>query len=409
MIYFIVIFLLVYLIFRYDINGDNKNRDFWLRCVVFIFISIAGFRFRIGGDTINYLEFYYHETPNLWEISYEDLFASEIEPLCLLLFSVIYSLGGKFFIVQLLQAIIVNVLLCFFFKKHTQYVFSCFFIYFMWMYIYYDFEELRAGISVVLCLLGNDYLQEKKWMNGYMMYVIAIFFHYSSIFFLLTPLILLLRFNLIGIAMIFISIPASALIVHALGDYLLLFGGDDQISAKALGYVNNDEHVRSAGLLYYLIDVGVPVFYILVSYWYLCIKKMNKTLQQFQPFVILAILLYFMSAQLDIVSRYIHFYAPYLIIFYSTMFIELIKEKAELTKALVITRSFLFFLPLFSFFLITLKSVPPRMINNSYRNYQKYYPYSSIFEKSIIDKREKLYDNLYNINTRHVLINIEEY
>ena len=102
MIYFIVIFLLVYLIFRYDINGDNKNRDFWLRCVVFIFISIAGFRFRIGGDTINYLEFYYHETPNLWEISYEDLFASEIEPLCLLLFSVIYSLGGKFFIVQLL-------------------------------------------------------------------------------------------------------------------------------------------------------------------------------------------------------------------------------------------------------------------------------------------------------------------
>ena len=409
MVYLVVLVLLAYLICRYDILDGNINRVFWERCIVFMFIVIAGFRYRIGGDTINYLEIFYHETPYLWEISFDDLFNSTFEPLGLLLFSVVFSVGGKFFVIQLIQAIFVNILLFRFFKKHTQYVFSCFFLYFIWMYIYYDFEELRAGISVVLCLLGNDYLLEKKWLKGYLLYLIAVFFHYSSILLLLTPLFLLLRFNIVGVFLIIMSIPVSSLLLKLFGDYLLLLNLDSQISMKASGYINSDEHTQAVGIWSYLVDVSFPVFYVMISYWYLCVKNHNEKLHKLQPFVILAILFLCMSVNLDIVRRYMHFYAPYLIVFYAVMFVELIKNDAKVTKSLALLRSIAFFFPLFYYFSATYREVPQRMLDKSCRNYQKYYPYSSVLEKSLSDKREKLFRNLYNIDAKHTDIRVNEY
>ena len=49
------------------------------------------------------------------------------------------------------------------------------------------------------------------------------------------------------------------------------------------------------------------------------------------------------------------------------------------------------------------------MLDKSCRNYQKYYPYSSVLEKSLSDKREKLFRNLYNIDAKHTDIRVNEY
>lgn len=401
--------LLLYLIYRYDILGEETNRVFWYKCVLVLFISIAGFRYRIGGDTVNYLEFFYHDTPYLWELTYDDLFTSAIEPLSLLLFSVVFSIGGKFFIVQFVQAVFVNVFLFKFFKKHTQYIFTCLFFYYIWMYIYFNFEELRASISMVICLIGNDYLQEKKYVKGYFLYIVGFFFHYSAVLFFLTPFFLLLRFNWVGMMIIILSIPLGIIVQNMFGDYLLLADLDDQISMKASGYINNDEHKQYHGLLYFIVDVGFFVFYSIVSYWYVCIRTKHNKIQKFQPFVVLSILLFCLRANLDIIGRYVHFYSPYLILFYSIMLINLIKNNIDQIKSLAYVRSIVLYIPLLYVILATYKAVPPRMINKSYRNYQKYYPYSSVFERSISTKREKLYDNLFSITPRHSVVKREEY
>ena len=191
MIYFVILALLVVLSWQYDILGKTEKKEFWYRLLLIIFILVAGLRYRLGGDTINYIKYFYYETPYLWKLSTEDFFA--MEPLFLLLNSVVKSLGLKFYVVQLIQTLIVNSLVFAYVKKHSLYPFTCIFFYSIYMYFFYNFEELRASISVAICLFANDYLLDKKWLKGFMLYILGTMFHYSTVLLFVTPFFLFLK------------------------------------------------------------------------------------------------------------------------------------------------------------------------------------------------------------------------
>ena len=61
------------------------------------------------------------------------------------------------------------------------------------MYFYQNMEEMKSAISLAVALYGNDYILEKKWIKAYLLYFVALLFHPSAAFFLLTPLFLFLR------------------------------------------------------------------------------------------------------------------------------------------------------------------------------------------------------------------------
>ena len=69
MIYFVVLLLLLILTVRYDINGKTEYRDQWYNAVLVILILIAGLRFRLGVDTVNYIYMFYHDIHFLLAIS----------------------------------------------------------------------------------------------------------------------------------------------------------------------------------------------------------------------------------------------------------------------------------------------------------------------------------------------------
>lgn len=409
MIYLLVLILLFFLICRYDIVGDNRHRNFWYYFVLLLFISIAGLRYRLGGDTVNYLEIYYHETHSIFELTFDDIFSSEMEPLYVLLTSIVKTLGGKFYWVQMIQAVIVNGLIFSYFRKYSDCIFTCIFLYALWAYTLFCFEEMRASISLALCLFANDYYLEKKWLKGLSLYVIGCLFHYSTLLLLLTPLFMFLKFNFVGMLFVILALPAGVFAELMLGDYLMLLDMGDQISDKAIGYINNDEFHQKYNIYYYIVDIGIYIFFVFVSFLYVKCKHLRDEILKFQPFLIFGMIFFMAKTNFGILTRYAHFYYPYFIIFISMMFVYLIKNNLNQMKSIAWIRTLVIFSPFLYLLARAYIASPPRMISKSYHNYQKYYPYSSVIEKNVNKDREKLYDNLYSVTLRHSVVQREEY
>ena len=128
MIYLSVLFILLYFSFYYDINGKTKGRNFFYRFMLLLFILIAGFRWRLGVDTPNYLYNFYHYIPTLDKFSFTDYSIGQ-SPFFVLMNSLVKSCGGRFYIVQLIHATIVNVLVFRYIKRHSSFIFTSVFFY----------------------------------------------------------------------------------------------------------------------------------------------------------------------------------------------------------------------------------------------------------------------------------------
>ena len=166
--------------------------------MLFVFILLSGLRWRLGVDTTGYLYNFYHEYPTLNKFSLEDysLFSS---PLFVLLNSFVLTLGGRFYVVQLIHASFVNILIFKYIKKHTQYLFICLFFYAVVAYSKYNMEIMKGSMSIVICLFANDYILEKKWVKGYILYFIALLFHAQTILLFFIPFLFSLRLNIKGL------------------------------------------------------------------------------------------------------------------------------------------------------------------------------------------------------------------
>ena len=401
MIYFVILFLMIYLSYQYDILGKTNNKESWYRLLLVAFILIAGLRYRLGGDTINYLKYFYYEIPYLWDISKEDLF-SGMEPLFLFLNSVVKSLGLKFFIVQLIQALIVNGLVFAYIKKHSLYPFTCVLFYSFYMYFFYSFEELRASISIAICLFANDYILDRKWIKGFALYFMSSMFHYSTVLLFITPLLLFLKMNILGASMILLSLIVAFIIQKRFGDYLLLFELNDSVSDKLSEYANSDIFFKHNITVREIIFSNVPYFiYSVFAIFYIKRIRNNMELLRLQPFLVLGLMCVVMSIPIPLFYRYIHFYAIYFVLFFTYLFIEVIKGSKGITTSLAVMRTCVLFIP---FFLLAVRNIRSPFISNAdaglssesaqkYYNYQKYYPYSSVIERSLDEERERMYSS----------------
>ena len=239
MIYLFVLILLLFLSFRYDINGKSKWRDVCYNLVLLLLILIAGLRWRLGTDTCNYIQNFYHSIPNLLKISVEDLGHNQ---LWILLNSIILTVGGKFFWVQLFQSVFVNCLTFKYIKKHSQYIFTCVFFYFIYSYFTQTMEEMKAGMAVVLCLFGNDYILEKKYLYGMSIYVLASLFHVSALLMLVTPFFLFLKWDKKGMTFLLLAYIAGYVIQVKMGEYLDLLEYEGNVADKLENYANSERY-----------------------------------------------------------------------------------------------------------------------------------------------------------------------
>lgn len=385
MIYLVVLLLLLLLSFRYDINGKTEGRDLWYGVVLILFILIAGLRWRLGVDTPGYIETFYHKTFAIYNLTYDDLSIGK-KPLWVLLNSLVFSLGGRFYIIQIIQATFVNVSIFLYFKKHCNYIFTCVLFYYISAYIGLNMEAMKAAMSIAVVLYANDFLLEKKWVKAYLLYFVAILFHPQSLLLLLMPLFLLLRFDKKGLFAIVLTFIIGYTIQSFLGIYLDVIEaiGDDAIISKSHAYTSNTQYINgNPSLIGKLVREYSYFIYLLLCMMYLKWKCPHDKLMKLEPFIMVGMLCIVMQMNVRIFYRYSQTFCVYRILLYAYVFVKIATNSRNLSYPLRFCKSlFIHFLPLIICMLL------PYTKNNTI---VRYLPYNSVINCKIDKEREKFY------------------
>lgn len=383
MIYYIVIVLLLCLSLRYDINKKTRYRDECYLIVLLFLILIAGLRFRLGVDTTRYITMFYYKTPELDKLTWSDL-EFGTDPFFTILNSIVLTLGGKFYVVQLLHAAFVNTLIFKYIKKHTEAIFISVFIYFIYQYAAMNMEEMRASMSLVLCLFANDFMLDRKWIKGLLLYAIGCLFHASTILVMIMPLLFFLRLNKIGLGVLLSFFILGIAIRPFVNDLLMLMelGDDDLVHQKAERYANREDHMEGHTNIFGYLSSAIMFGYAIFSLWLVKNDRMHSQLRKFEPLLLLFIAFSLLSMGIPIFYRYVRFYVLYYILFIADFIVYLLREDSKVKRKLVFVRAMAFMFPLF--FLI---------LNGRLKEdiWVRYHPYTSIFDKEINEKREKFY------------------
>lgn len=383
MIYCVVLLMLLLLSFHYDINGNTKSRELWYRFMLIVFILVAGLRWRVGIDTPPYLYNFYHECPTIEKFSFEDYPIGK-DPFFVFFNSIIKTIGGRFYVVQLLHAAVVNVLIFNFIKKYSRYIFTCIFFYAITCYTSYNMEIMRGSLSIVICLYATDYILDRKWFKGYSLYLLALMFHAQTLLLFILPLLFFLRFNKVGFAFLIVAFLAGKIITDVLGDYLFLFEDNESIARKASNYSNSDKYGEQTGNLnFYIVQIIPMIIYVPASFLYIKKNYTNSSLLKFEPLIFLGVMFILIRLNLEIAYRYVDYFKIYFVLFFSESFIKLIKGARIVGKEVAVFRSIVVFAP---FILIALSYYA---ISKDYRH--RYIPYSSVLDRSIYVERERMY------------------
>ena len=388
MIYLSVLLLLLCLSFRYDICGKTKYRDQWYLAILMIFILIAGLRYRIGIDTQRYLFAFYHVYPTIDQFSFKEYYLGK-DPFYVLLNSIVLSLEGRFYIVQLINAAFVNYLILRYFKKHSEYIFTCAFFFFLMSYVYLMFEIMRANFSIVICLYAYDYMQEKKWLKAYLLLLLATMFHAQTLALYLIPLLLFLRFNKWGILILLLAYIGGNILQQSIGDYAFLLEGNDKLEDKVSGYAENDQYGENThNIGYFMVSILPLVFYPLFSLWFCKRYSGNDSLKKLEPFIMQGVAFVMIQMSFIIAYRFVDYYKIYFALFYAETFVCMVKRKnLHLKIGLAYVICFMTFSPL---------------LYGIHKFFDcRYHPYSSVITKSIDKVRESRYRKAHSYNFPH--------
>lgn len=396
MVYNIIFILLLYLSYSYDFHNHKNGRNEWYYSILVFFILFAGLRWRLGIDTPNYIYHFYYDIPTLGKLTEDDLnFGAK--PLWIIINSTVKTLGGRYFIVQLIEAAFVNVLIFNYFKRHSRYVFTCIFFYYVFLYLSFSFTIMKAAMSIVVCLYANDYILQKKWVKGYMLYLISVLFHPQAILIMLTPFLAFLKLNKKSVLLFGILYVLGSSAQAFLGDSLFLFDFDDDLYDKMENVATSDRYSsRTSNFNYAIVNILPYFIYALLSLFIIKRFKSNSNLLKFESFVIIYLCFIVLELNVYIAYRFALYYTIYFILLLSESFVEfasLGRNSKYRTK--VFLKSFLIVLP----FLILL----------GYRSYQRvwvYSPYSSVIERNIDITREQ---NRFELHPNGPRANRNEY
>lgn len=388
MIYIFIIIILVLLSIHYDIHGNTKGKKFCIRLVLFVFIMMAGLRYRIGIDTIRYIGKFYNVYPYLWELSWDD-FSIGSDPLFMLLNSIVKSIGCRFYVVQILHALFVNLLIFNYVRKHSKYIFTFLLFYFVIFYYGYNADVMRASMSIVVCLYANDFILQKNYVKGFLLYLIGCLFHISTVLLLVTPLLFKLKLNYLSLCIGAFIFVLSGFVQDFLTDNIALLLNIDIVYGKLDGYIEQEENLNDKlnilGYIFKIIPCIYPVLYLL----WLKYKRKESGLLCFEPIVTVGVLFAIATLRVPLLYRYVDFYLVYFYIIDAHLFVEMVKSYSREINIISIVRPVVIFVPLF---FVTYKSWKDLYL------YDVVLPYSSVIERSVDEERERVYEKEHNLS-----------
>ncbi|MDR6733829.1 EpsG family protein [Sphingobacterium sp. 2149] len=361
-------------------KSNKAGRNLWY-CITYVFfVCISGFRYKVGGDSLEYFNSFANQIPTLKDLTIDHFFTIRYEPFWIILNSICKTILNDFAILQLIHAIWINLVIFRFFKKNTKFLFTAILIYWLFFYFYFNMEILRESVAISFFLLAYPYLSSKKWVKYYLLVICAIMFHTSASFLIVLPLFrnqVLNKTNFIKIGCIVIGIIA----LFGVAPNLILGGALQQ---KFLIYQLFTP--TFAGFTYYVCLYFFGPLFIYRHYTKYRVPLFRDIAVAY--FAIAAIVSYLTGF-----SRFVNYFTPFMAVFL-TNYIVLI---FEIKKFRQVRSAVIFFIILISFIpkLLYYTQDTSDLVSDTHK-YDLWFPYNSIFDKEENIKREQLFYRSFN-------------
>lgn len=383
MIYLLLLLFIVIGIYHFDFKNNKYLKKEYFLFISLLLILISGLSYRLGGDVIVYMreyELYSGNFSDLFNLQYLRSYGSYM-PGWVFINTLFQCLGLKFWTFKLCHAFFINIVLLFIVKKYSKYTFLGVLLYLLLLYYDLNFEVLRESISVSFFLMGIPYLLQRKYMKFYIFCLCAILFHISASFLVFFPLVLLIPINLFSVVF-FMFVAFFALLLDKTVSSAIV----DSVSSipffyeKANSYFSNERYGTSIVSISRLINILFNVVFTLFVLYRLYKKNIVHG-------IIKLVLAYICIYTLTLIIPIFYRLNNYCIIFFVCYLTFLpVYFKLEFKRSLSNLICSIFFVLFISFKLYSY-SLP--IGDTTFRSYIRFYPYSSIFEKSLDLEREK--------------------
>jgi hypothetical protein len=387
MIYFFVLFVILICIYRYDIKHETyfKNNMFYI--ILFLLIFLSSFRYRVGLDTIRYMSLY-PNIPTINNISLVNYFINRHEPFYYFLEVICKSFSSHFYLLQIIQSIIVNYLFFIFLKNHCKYLFTSIFLYYTLLYFTFNFEAMRSSIAVVIFLNSYTYLYNNNYLKFFIFSLIAFLFHNSAIILFILPFFKYIKVSKNIFSVLFLTY----LITFLLTNYILNLNNNfiflNFINSNSNSYLSNDYLQYRLNLFGVISNI---IKYIIFPFFLLRRLSYNNYFQtyKFENNIFFVMFISILMLNFPFFERLLDYFLP----FYIILIVDYLEFKIE---SININFRFKFYAFVYIFFIILFKIYGQffSKLSNIY-NYNRYFPYTSIFDKKVIKTREQMYNKSF--------------
>lgn len=399
MIYLIPVLAVLAGCYIYDYRRRTDGKFLLWIILLITFICIAGFRYRMGGDTIQY-NIYFEKLPTLNRLSAINFAENRYAPGFIALCSFCKTIVNDFMLVQFVVSLIVNSVVFYFFWKNTKNPFFALFLYSFLLYLALNMEVLREALAVSCFLLAWPFFRDGKWIYYLCCCAIALLFHISAIVLFLLPLICvpgIKFFFKFGVRTWFVCgflLAFSFLISYFFFDFIKMIAITDNMMERADAYANNvwggSHSLNISGFITKTIKY---ILYPALAMYFINESRKNKiendsSLEKKEALAVTSIYISIVSVSILILQRYNNYllFFPFLLIsdwMFSTFKVGAKKVKMGFVSGMIII------LPLIILSFTTFYFQPINK-EGTIRTYMLYYPYTSGFDKALDPDREKL-------------------
>lgn len=388
MIYLFIIFFILIGVLRYDFSSKKPHhKKIFYRYILVFFILMSGLSYKVGSDINAYMA-------EFSIISYDDMIDADFfvlankQPLWLLFENICKTVVNDFAFMKIVISIFVCVVFFRFFQDNTKYYFSSILAYFFMISFDVNFNILRQSIAMAFFLIAYSCMKNNKFLLTYLFVTLAVMFHNSAVVLLIVPLLTKINIHKVPFLSWTIAVATSIGLLFFMS-YSGLFQGlamviqSDDFNTLAELYDGGEygtSSVRIVSVMFYVF-LHSFIYYYLVKF-----KYPNLLIWMFVFYTVIFLLSY----SIPILGRIKLYFTP----FYIVAVIELIyiytKENKSVKnmKVMTVVLLMLFIFPSVKYFFTK---------NPRYNDMQliQYYPYHSIIDKGVEQKRERLFPANY--------------
>lgn len=382
MIFILLSIILAISACKYTEYKPVKNRKL-LTFILFLLIVIPAIRFRVGGDTLIYMDEYV-DMPNLKQLTaYLSFYSGRYQYLWMLFVASLKSISSEFLLLQIVLSIIVNCSFFYAIKRETRYIFIALLLYFVHTYFYLNFEALRESLAIcIFILFGLPFIRKRQWGHYGISVMIAYLFHDSAIILVALPFVYNQKLNsrwilfLVVLAIFLISIYGN------IEPYLRMLSLKN-LSSERLFYI---EKMDLFNVNYVIVKLGYRV--LLPAYVFFVCQR-NKIKTSIDSFLMFYLIVGIISTCLPAFGRL----SDYQLFFSIVYFSEIIGQSKKTVKTIIPFPKFLILVVFSALIYVRLvigmfASTEDRVRDTHY--YNLYVPYVTVFNPYYYPPRENL-------------------